>query len=206
MTIRILGRKTSANVQKVLWCCEELAIPFERDDIGGRFGRNREPEYLALNPNGLVPTVLIDGFALWESNTIIRHLAASHGGGLLPADPRQRAVMEQWMDWELTVASPAMWTVYRQLVRTPPEQRDAKAIEAGRQVLGAAMTILDGRLDGNDYTAGARLTLSDIALGAVTYRWFNLAMERPPLPHLASWYERLRARPGYRLHVMSEMV
>ena len=205
--LEILGRKTSTNVQKVLWCCDELGIPFEREDIGGPFGRNRDPEYLALNPNGLVPTVIIDGFVLWESNTIIRYLGTIYDpGGLWPTGARQRAAMEKWMDWELTIASRAMVPVYLQLIRTPPDKRDPIRLEADRRDWTAAMTVLDGGLDGNDFTSGARFTLSDISLGPITYRWFNLNMERPPLRHLDAWYKRLTERPAYRQHVMIEMV
>ena len=123
--LKILGRKNSSNVQKVLWCCDELGLAYEREDVGGSFGKNRDPEYLALNPNGLVPTIIDDGFVLWESNSIIRYLAAKHGRGTLyPEDLRARALAERWMDWQLSVLGPAIGPVFWGLIRTPPGKRD----------------------------------------------------------------------------------
>ncbi|MGH6953690.1 MAG: glutathione S-transferase family protein [Alphaproteobacteria bacterium] len=204
--VRILGRKTSTNVQKVLWCFDELGVACEREDAGGPFGRTREAWYLALNPNALVPTVVDDGFVLWESNTIIRYYASAHGErGICPTDLRARALMEQWMDWELSVANRAMVPVYRQLIRTAPENRDQRAIEADLRVWASAMAVLDGQLAKSAYVAGASFTLADISLGPITYRWFSLAIERPSLPGLAAWHERLKERPAFQRHVMIEL-
>src|SRR5919197_4157345 len=131
--IKIWGRNTSVNVQKVMWAVGELGLPHERIDVGGPFGKNNEPAYLAMNPNGLVPTLEEDGFVLWESNAIVRYLAAKYGAGTLePADPRARARANSWMDWQLTVAHPPLTPVFWGLVRTPPEKRDHAAIEAGK--------------------------------------------------------------------------
>ena len=121
--LKIHGRKNSSNVQKVLWTCAELGLPFERTDVGGPFGGNREPAYLALNPNGLVPVIEDDGVVLWESNAIIRYLAARYGDGtLLPTDPAARGQAEQWMDWVNTLLGPAIWPLFFGLIRTPPDQ------------------------------------------------------------------------------------
>src|SRR5215475_10272940 len=132
--IKIWGRNTSSNVQKVMWAIGEIGLPHERIDIGGPFGKNREPAYLAMNPNGLVPTLEEeDGFLLWESNTIVRYLAAKHGPGKLePSDLRNRASAQKWMDWQLSVANPAIKPVFWGLIRTPADKRDPKAIEAGK--------------------------------------------------------------------------
>ena len=126
--IKIWGRKTSANVQKVMWAIGEIGLPHERIDIGGPFGQNREPAYLAMNPNGLVPTLEEeDGFLLWESNAIVRHLATKHRAGALePADLRARALANQWMDWQLSVAAPAITRAFLGLIRTPPEKAQSR--------------------------------------------------------------------------------
>src|SRR5690606_18729823 len=130
------GRKTSSNVQKVLWVCGEIGLPFERENLGGPFGGNDTPEYRALNPNGRVPTIVDDGFVLWESNSCTRYLAAKHAPGTLyPDDLRVRANGERWMDWQLTIVSPAMVPVFWGLVRTPAEKRDNAAIEQARKKL-----------------------------------------------------------------------
>jgi len=132
--IKVWGRKTSANVQKVMWAIGEIGLPHERIDIAGPFGKNREPAYLAMNPNGLVPTLEEeDGFLLWESNAIVRYLAAKHRAGVLePADLHARALANQWMDWQLSVAAPAITPAFIGLVRTTPEKRDHAAIEESK--------------------------------------------------------------------------
>lgn len=201
--LNILGRKSSSNVQKVMWCCGELGIPFEREDVGGPFGRNREPAYLALNPNGLVPTVIDDGLVLWESNAIVRYLAAVHGEGTLwPKEPRARAVADKWMDWCANVLDPAFTPAFMGLVRTAPEKRDRAAIESSRDKTAAAFAILEAALARDGYPAGSAFSMADVALGPITYRWHNLDLRRENHPHLKAWYERLTQRPAFREHVM----
>ncbi|MDH3670859.1 MAG: glutathione S-transferase family protein [Gammaproteobacteria bacterium] len=201
--LNILGRKNSSNVQKVLWCCAELGLDFEREDVGGQFGRNHDPEYLALNPNGLVPTVIDDGFVLWESNTIVRYLAAKHGDETFyPANAQTRAKGERWMDWQLSVVAPAIWPVFSGLVRTPPEERDHAVIANARDKLADVMKILDDALAGTDYVTGPSLSVGDIPVGIMTYRWFTLDMKRERMPNLERWYERLTQRSGFEQHVM----
>ena len=202
--LKILGRKTSSNVQKVLWCCSELDIPFEREDVGGPFGKNNTPEYLARNPNGLVPTIDDDGLILWESNAIVRYLCAKHGvGKLWPSDVARRADADRWMDWQQTALAPPMGLLFRALQRQPPEVIDAEQINAALQKATAAMRILDAQLALHSFVAGDTLTMGDIALGNAAHRWFTLPRERPDLPHVAQWYARLKDRPGYRQHVAS---
>ena len=112
--LKIYGRKTSSNVQKVLWCCDEIGLAFEREDIGGEFGGNKTPEYLALNPNGLVPTIDDGGFILWESNSCVRYLAAKYGKGKLwPVDLQVAASASRWMDWQLSTVNPPVGTLCR---------------------------------------------------------------------------------------------
>ena len=205
--LKILGRKTSSNVQKVLWLCTEIGLPYEREDIGGPFGRNKDPDYLALNPNGLVPTVDDDGFVLWESHAIMRYLAAKHGAeALWPTDLKRRAAVDRWMDWGATVAGPAITPMFLQIVRTPKPDQDPKVIEASRQRTAEALTLLDRHLAGRPYIAGDSFTLADIPSGIQTYRWFWFPVERPDLPSLKAWYERLGQRAGYRQHVMNPLV
>jgi len=146
--LKIWGRTTSSNVQKVLWCCGELGIEYERVDLGGPFGGNRDPEYLAMNPNGRVPTINDDGLILWESNTICRYLAATrHGERLYPSSPADRANVERWMDWQLATSGPPMAALLGMLIRARPEQRDQAAIEAPRLQALAAWTILEDELE-----------------------------------------------------------
>jgi len=202
--LKIWGRANSINVQKVLWVADEIGIPYTRVDIGGPFGGNREPAYLALNPNGLVPTIEDDGVVLWESNSIARYLAASRNSPLVPTDPKARAEAERWMDWQLTSLG-GMTPIFWGLIRTPPERRDPVAIEAARVQVAGAWAILDAHLKGRDFVAGPALTVGDIPVGCMAYRWFNLAIDRPDLPHLRAWYDRLTTRPAYRKHVMPPM-
>lgn len=201
--LKIWGRSNSINVQKVLWCCVELDIPFHRVDVGGTFGGNRDPEYLRLNPNGLVPTIADDGFVLWEANVIVRYLAAKHGRGTLcPEDLAERADADRWMDWQMGT----LWANFRPafigLVRTSPEDRDEARIEAAIKKTAENWSILDAYLSGRNYVTGPSFTMADVPLGATAYRWFNLDIERPSLLNLEAWYERLCKRSPYKTSVM----
>ena len=204
--LKIWGRANSVNVQKVLWCADELGVDYERVDVGGAFGGNREPDYLRMNPNALVPTVDDDGLVLWESNTVVRYLAARHGmGALCPRDLGARASVERWMDWQLSTVHGPMATIFIGLIRTPPEKRDMKAIEAARLAMAEIWSRLDRHLADRSFVGGDALTMGDIPVGCFVYRWFNLAIERNDLPHLQAWYDRLTALPVYRKHVMITM-
>src|SRR5438552_2444104 len=183
--LKILGRKTSSNVQKVLWCCSELDIPFEREDVGGPFGKNNTPEYLARNPNGLVPTIDDDGFVLWESNAIVRYLAAKHGAGTLsPSDPKQRADSDRWMDWASNHGGPVITPVFWALIRTPADQRNMAQITADAEKIGPQFQVLEQGLDGRDYVAGKSFTMGDVIVGVNVYRWYALDVKRPSLPRV----------------------
>jgi glutathione S-transferase len=201
--IKIWGRKNSVNVQKVLWCCDELGIPYERVDAGGEFGGTREPEYLAMNPTALIPTIRDDGFTLWESNTIVRYLAAKYGAGSLwPEDLAARSLAEKWMDYQLGTVWVAFRAAFLGLVRTPPEKRDPDQIQASLESTAEALAILDAHLAGEEYVAGADLTVGDVALGTTVYRWLNMEIERPEMPNLEAWHDRLTTRPAYQDNVM----
>jgi glutathione S-transferase len=198
--IKIWGRSTSSNVQKVMWAVAEIGIAHERIDIGGPFGKNREPDYLAKNPNGLVPTLEEeDGFLLWESNSIVRYLASKHHT-LEPSNPKDRAVADQWMDWQHTVLAPAMQPVFMGLVRTPPEKRDAAAIAAGKVKTTEAMRIVDARLARTQYMAGDAFSYGDIPIGVFARRFRDLIPERPNLVHFERWYGEIAARPAFKEH------
>ncbi|MBR0667121.1 glutathione S-transferase [Roseomonas hellenica] len=201
--ITIWGRASSSNVMKLLWLCEELALPYERIDAGGEFGRTRDPGYLAMNPNALVPTLVeADGFSLWESNAILRYLAATRAPGTAfhPADPRARADAERWMDWQLASLNAPMTPLFIGLVRTPSEKRDAATIAAARDRTEALWAIVDARLTDRSFMTGEALTLADIALGVYVHRWFALPIARREMPALAAWYARLLQREGFREH------
>ena len=196
--LKIWGRTNSVNVKKALWCAEELGLPYERTDAGMQYGVVNSPEYRKMNPTGLVPTIEEDGFVLWESHSIVRYLSAKHGAGTLcPADPHARAGAERWMDWAFTFQG-AMRNVFWGLVRTPPEKRDAKAIEEGRARTAALLPILEQALAGQPYVAGGGLTMGDIPIGCEVQRWMRVPVERPPFPAVEAWFERLRARPAFR--------
>jgi glutathione S-transferase len=201
--IKVWGRNTSINVQKVVWTLDELGLAHERIDIGGPFGRNREPAYLAMNPNGLVPTLQEDdGFLLWESNAIVRYLGAKYGAGVIePADLRARARAAAWMDWQLSVLGPAHAGFFWGLIRTPADKRDPAAIEDSKKKTTAAIAILDGQLANSAYVAGDAFSYGDIPLAVVANRYRQLVPERPALPHFERWYEAIAARPAFAKQV-----
>ena len=204
--IKIWGRKNSINVQKVLWCCEELNLPYRRVDAGVHAGDLDTAEYRALNPNSLVPTIEDGNFVLWESNAIVRYLAAKYGtDNLWPTNPETRASADRWMDWHLGTLWAHMRPMFLQLVRHTPDERDQTIIEASQEKTLAALRILDAHLGENAYVAGAEFTIGDIPLGVATYRWMFLPIERPTLSNLETWYARLEERQAYRQHVMRPM-
>jgi glutathione S-transferase len=197
--LRIWGRITSINVQKVVWCADELGLAYERVDAGGRFGRNDTPEYLAMNPNGLVPVIEDDGFVLYESNAIVRYLCAREDStALWPGDPRLRADADRWMDWQATAFTPATRDAFWNLLRTPEPQRDAAAIEASRVKSEKCAAILDTHLAGRSYVCGEAFTAADIVVGAAAHRWLNMPLPRAARPHIERWYAELKSRPASR--------
>ena len=201
--LKILGRNNSSNVQKVLWALGELDLEYTRDDIGGPFGGNRETDYLIMNPNGLVPTLIDGDTVLWESNVIVRYLARKYApNSLLPDSLTDLARAEQWMDWQQTVVAPAHFPVFWGLIRTAPEDRDLDAINNGRDRFEQVMTILDHHLSDSAFVGGENLSMADIPVGIMVYRWFTLDIERMELPSLHRWYQRLADRPAYKNNVM----
>lgn len=205
---QLLGRANSSNVMKVVWLLEEMGLPYERRDVGGAFGGTDTPEYRALNPNGVVPTLVEGDFVLWESNAILRYLAASHESGrqFWPDDLHARANVDRWMDWLQTTLGPQMTPVFWGLVRHTPEQRDWTAINKAAARLRELYGMLEHVLAKSDYIGGSTLTLCDIAIGVHAHRWFSFEeIDRPDHPHLRAWYDRLLARPAYRAHVAQKL-
>lgn len=200
--LKIWGRNTSSNVQKAMWAVGELNLAYERFDVGGAFGKNREPAYLAMNPNGLVPTLQDGDFILWESNTIVRYLAREYGAGTLePADPKWRARASQWMDWQLSVVGPAIFAAFWGLIRTPEDKRDLAAIAASQSKTTEAMKILEAQLGKTAFVAGDEFSMGDIPVGVMAYRFRQLCPERPAMPNLERWYAELQKRPAFKEHV-----
>ena len=199
--LKIWGRANSINVQKVLWCCAELNLKYDRVDAGGKFGVNNTPEYLAMNPNGLVPTIDDDGLILWESHAIVRYLSRKHGAGTLwPRDDKVCADADRWMEWYSTTLWGSLRPVFWNLVRVEPEKRDPKLIEEARKQLAGNLKMVEANLKDRPYVAGNAFTMGDIPIGVALHRWFLLPIERPAYPRLAAYYARLKQRPGFAQH------
>jgi glutathione S-transferase len=204
--MKIWGRNTSANVQKVMWALGELGVEAERIDVGGVFGQNRDAPYLAMNPNGLVPTLEEDdGFLLWESNSIVRYLGAKFdkAGVLEPKDPHARALASQWMDWQLSVAGPGIGPAFWGLIRTPADKRDMAAIKASQQKSIENFAMLDTQLGKTPFVAGNAFSYGDIPVGVMCYRFVQLVPERPKTPNLDRWYAAISSRKPFKDHVGS---
>jgi glutathione S-transferase len=207
-SLTIWGRANSVNVQKVLWCAEELGLTYRRIDAGMAFGRNTEPEYLAMNPNGRVPTLVDGDFVLWESNSIMRYFALCYGDGspIYPVAARARAAVDRWLDWTLSTLQPVDRPVFWALVRTPPEQRDMAAIQKDVDAEAVVWRIPDARLATRKFIEGDQFTLADIALGAFARRWFGVeGVSKPRLPHLERWFAEFSDRPGFRKFIAPPM-
>jgi glutathione S-transferase len=200
--LRILGRKTSGNVQKVLWCCDELGVAYQREDYGRQFQNTATAEYLALNPNGKVPTVVDGGVAIWESNTILRYLANKHGGSLYPADPAARSHVERWMDWQLSTINTPFIVIFMAM-RNAPENRDQQALDAAVAEVSPLFAMLDAQIADQGMIGGPSLSLADIALGPTIHRWHNFAIDRPTLPNLRRWYDTMLQRKAFVTHIVN---
>jgi glutathione S-transferase len=201
--ITVWGRASSVNVMKVLWLLDELAIPFDRIEAGGAFGRTRDADYAAMNPNATVPTLVMPhGYTLWESHAILRYLCRTQPGGnaFYPEAPEARADVERWMDWTLASLNEPMRVIFWTFVRTPEAERDLVAAAKACDNAERLWRIVEAQLEGRDYVAGA-FSIADMAMGGFLHRWFALPVARPELPRLRGWYERLQARTPYRTHV-----
>ena len=201
----IWGRANSVNVQKVLWCCEELGVAFDRIDAGLHFGRNREAEYLAMNPMGGIPTLVDGDFVLWESNSIIRYLSMQYGQGasLYPADPKPRASVDRWLDWSLASLQPVERPIFWGYIRTPAAERDMVILKAAEHRLADMWQIIDGQLQGRAFVETDDFTLADLVLAIYARRWYGIPEEiyRPTLPNVERWYRQIGERLGFRRYI-----
>ncbi|MCS6891437.1 MAG: glutathione S-transferase N-terminal domain-containing protein [Rhodovarius sp.] len=201
--LTLYGRANSVNVMKLLWCLEELGLPYERRDAGMQFGVVDTPAYRALNPHGRIPTLVDGEVVVWESNACLRYLCLKAGGdagGLYPLAPGRRARVDGWLDWQLSTLSPAERHLFWGMVRTPPEKRDMAEITAAMQASAACWEILDRHLAAGGPFIEGDFTIADIALGCFARRWFGAEVQIPGMPHfpaLAAWYARLQERPGF---------
>jgi len=201
--LKILGRRTSVNVQKAMWLTAELNLDIDRVDIGGQFGGDKTPEYLAKNPNGLIPTLEDGDFVLWESHAIVRYISEQYGSApWSPEDAAGRAKASQWMDWYLTQMHQPMTVIFWQMIRTAPEDRDMDAVNAAVALAGKFWSMADAQLATHDYLTGDAPTIGDIPAGCSVARWFAIDIDRPSLPRLEAWFERLKDRPAYQDHVV----
>jgi glutathione S-transferase len=205
--LKIWGRTSSVNVQKVMWAVAEMGLAHERVDAGLHYGGVNEPWYRAMNPNGRVPVIDDDGFVLWESNAIVRYLAARHGAGTLcPADPQVRAAGDRWMDWATSTVAPVMTPLFWGHIRTAPEKRNLEALEVERLKMEDLVAILDAHLARHAYLAGDAFSMGDIPVGCFIYRWSAMPIPHVNHPHVTAWYERLQARAAFRDNVMLPLV
>jgi glutathione S-transferase len=202
--LTVWGRVNSVNVQKVLWCLRELDLAYERIDAGMAFRRTGEPEYLAMNPNGRIPTLVHGDFVLWESNSIMRYLVLAYApqSPLYPQAPKLRASVDRWLDWTLSTLQPVERPVFWALVRTPVEARDMGAIQKDVDAAAAEWRIVDAELATRSFIATDYFTLADIAFGAYARRWFGVeGIHKPKLAHLERWFAQISGRPGFRQFV-----
>lgn len=201
--ITIWGRRNSANVVKVLWLCDEIALTYDRKDVGGPFGGLDTPEFLALNPNGVIPVIEDGDTVVWESHSVMRFLAAKYGpsGSLYPSDPALRSHVERWLDWHVSTMAPAITPVFIGLYRTPPEKRNEADMANHVKKLCTTMTWLDRQMASRSYIAGSEFTIADIAFGNSIWRWFAFPIDRPPTPNLEAWQKRVSDRAGHKAHI-----
>lgn len=214
--LTIWGRANSVNVQKVLWCLRELDLAYERIDAGMAFGKNTEPAYLAMNPNGRVPTLVDGDFVLWESNSVMRYLCLAYGQGpgqdsgqdspIYPQVPQQRAAVDRWLDWTLSTLQPVDRPVFWALVRTPPEKRDMVAVQKDADAEAVQWRIVDAQLATRKFIEGDHFTIADIALGAYARRWLGVeGIAKPKLQNLDRWFAQFAARPGFAQFIAPPM-
>jgi len=204
--LKIWGRRNSSNVRKVMWCAEEIGLPYESIEVGGSFGGTQSAEYQAMNPNGLVPVIEDHGLTVWESNAIVRYLSARYAlGTLYLEDPVARVQGEKWMDWSTSRMAPLYSELIWGVMRTAPADRDEARINAALVKAGDLLKMADAALAQQPWLSGEHFAMGDIPLGSLVYAWFEMPIQRPDLLHLAAWYARLRERPAYQRGVMTPM-
>jgi glutathione S-transferase len=202
--LKIWGRANSINVQKAMWALGELGVEHEHIPAGGSFGGLDTEEFAERNPNRRVPVIEDDGTVVWESHAIVRYIAAKYGAGSLwPEDPGLRAKADMWMDWTLADLQPAfIGGVFWNFYRTPEAERNWNLIRQGIARSAILFRLLDRHLEDKPFLAGDSFTMGDIPAGAQLYRYYELEIDRPTLPHVEAWYARLQEREAFRNHVM----
>ena len=201
--ITVWGRRNSVNVQKVLWALEELDVPYTRENVGGSFGGNRDADFLAMNPMGLVPVIRDGDVTMFESNAIVRYLSARFRPGVLrPADHKSLAKAEQWMEWQQLNFAPPVTVIFINTVRGAPENYNAAAVKAAEAQAAEAARIADSWLARHDWFAGQDFSFGDIAMGALLWRYMGLSCVKPDMPHLTEWLDALEKREAFRRAVM----
>lgn len=199
MTLTLWGRESSSNVQKVRWALAELGLAYEHIPLGGKYGGNKSAEYLAMNPNGLVPTLRDGDMVMWESHSIVRYVAAKYGAGSLwPEDPAVRFFADQWADWAATTFQRGWIDVFWLLMRTPEAQRNPTAIAKAQAETERCFAIMDARLAQSRFLGGDDLTYGDIPAGIAMFRWTTMPIERQSHPNVERWHAELRSRKPYR--------
>jgi glutathione S-transferase len=203
--LKVWGRRSAFNVQKVLWTIGELRLPHEHIDAGGSAGGLDAPDFLAMNPHGRIPVVVDRQATLWESHSIIRYLAAAYSPGFLwPEEPAERSLADRWMDWSLATLQPDFMTLFWGFFRTPEAQRNTRLVERSMARCADHFRILEAHLSAHPFLAGDGFTMGDIPAATALYRYFEMGIAVPELPSVRSWYRRLSQRPAYREHVMVE--
>jgi glutathione S-transferase len=192
--MKLLGRKTSGNVQKVMFLFEELKMPYEREDYGRQFNNTQTADYLAKNPNAKVPTLLDGELVIWESNTILRYLATKAKSPLYPTDPAKRTHVERWMDWQLSALNNPYLAMFRE-AKLEPEKRSAD-FAAQQKDLGAQLSILDKTM--GRYVAGSEFSIADISLAPIVARCLRFGVELPSLPNLKRWDAEMQSREAFK--------
>jgi len=202
--LKVWGRNNSLNVQKVMWCVGELGLEYERIDVGGPFAGLETPEYLAMNPNGKIPTAEDDENVLWESHSIIRYLSLKYGKGTLcPEDLGLRHMADRWMDWPHNGFMQALRVPFWALVRDrDKEEPDMDAVNTAVAVAEGFLPILENCLANSPYIAGETFTMGDIPLGCILHRWYSLPIERTSHPSIEAWLDHLKGRSTFQMHVM----
>jgi len=206
--LTIWGRANSVNVMKALWLLAELDIPYERIDAGMEYGKNNEPEYLAMNPNARVPTLVDGDYVLWESNSVMRYLCMQYGKAtpIYPIEPKQRAAVDRWLDWTLSTVQPVDRPVFWALVRTPKETRDMAQIKKDVDAEAQVWAIAERQLSTRRYMEGDQFTIADIAVGLFVRRWLGVTgIDRPGFPHLERWYAEIASRPTFASQLAAPM-
>ena len=201
--ITVWGRRNSANVQKVLWALEELDVPYTRENVGGSFGGNRDTDFLAMNPMGLVPVIRDGDVTMFESNAIVRYLSARFRPGVLrPAEHHPLAMAEQWMEWQQQAFAPAVSAIFMNQVRVAPGTGNAATIASGEASASAALKIADAHLARHDWFAGNAFSFGDIVMGVFLWRYMGLDCTKPQMPHVTDWLTALESRDAFRSAVM----